>query len=685
MQPEPKDEREIQSIVRQAVEDCVDHVEAEISPKRIKYQDYYDGNTYLSFEENTSSCVSTKCRDVVRQVLPSIMRVFMTSSRPCEFIPNNPQQVAMAQQCTEMVHYTFQTLHGFKVLQEAITDSLVKAQGIVKVYHADDVSAKTYTYTDLSEDELNYLTDDPDVTVISQEMEMRMQLDEFGMDVEQPVFSCKVSKEFRKGEIRMECVPPEEFYISSSASTFNDAVAVVHRTEMSAGDVVQMGFDPEIVFGLSSFEGGTDTIEEEKRSRRGYYDGLNDDDNYDPAIKRVTISECYMKLDIDGTGIPVLYKFLLGGTSYEILDYEECDEIPFIKLEPIPEPHTFYGKSLVEMVVEDQDAATSILRGILNNVALTNNPRMAFIEGQVSVPDLLNGELGGLVRMRQPGAVQALSVPFAAGQTLSALQYLDKLVEQKTGVTNNLALNPDALQSTTKAAVTASVEAAAGQTEVMVRNLAEGLRDLYGLLMRLLRKNTDEQKYMRLNGQFIPVDPRVWENMDMEINVGLGTGREAERAAALQQALQMQMQIYQSMGPMNGLVSMTNIRNTLADMLSTQGVRNPDRYFAPLTPEIEAQMLQMQQQQQAQMAQQQAQQPDPATVMMQAEQMKAQTKMQTDMAKLQLDQQKMMMQDDLERDKMAQEMITDAAQLAGKYSQALDVEAIRAEQRAPRN
>jgi hypothetical protein len=265
------------------------------------------------------------------------------------------------------------------------------------------------------------------------------------------------------------------------------------------------------------------------------------------------------------------------------------------------------------------------------------------------------------------------------------LQYLDKLVEQKTGVTNNLALNPDALQSTTKAAVTASVEAAAGQTEVMVRNLAEGLRDLYGLLMRLLRKNTDEQKYMRLNGQFVPVDPRVWENMDMEINVGLGTGREAERAAALQQALQMQMQIYQSMGPMNGLVSMTNIRNTLADMLSTQGVRNPDRYFAPLTPEIEAQMLQMQQQQQAAMAQQQAQRPDPATVMMQAEQMKAQTKMQTDMAKLQLDQQKMMMQDDLERDKMAQELITDAAQLAGKYSQALDVEAIRAEQRAPRN
>ena len=57
---------------------------------------------------------------------------------------------------------------------------------------------------------------------------------------------------------------------------------------------------------------------------------------------------------------------------------------------------------------------------------------------------------------------------------------MDKLVEQKTGVTNNIALNPDSLQSTTQAAVTATVEAAAGQVEVMVRNLADGLKELLG-------------------------------------------------------------------------------------------------------------------------------------------------------------------------------------------------------------
>ncbi len=119
------------------------------------------------------------------------------------------------------------------------------------------------------------------------------------------------------------------------------------------------------------------------------------------------------------------------------------------------------------------------------------------------------------------------------------------------------------LQSTTKAAVTASVEAAAGQVEVMVRNLSEGLKDLFRLMLRIVHKNVDEERMMRLNGIFVPVDPRVWDSsMDISVNVGLGTGREDERVAALQQALTMQTQLYQQYGPSNGLESLTNIRKT---------------------------------------------------------------------------------------------------------------------------
>ena len=58
----------------------------------------------------------------------------------------------------------------------------------------------------------------------------------------------------------------------------------------------------------------------------------------------------------------------------------------------------------------------------------------------------------------------------------------------------------------------------------------------------------------------------------------------------------MQMQIWTQYGNGNGLVTMTGIRNTLGDMLALQGVRNVDRYFQPINPEIEQQLIQEQQQ-----------------------------------------------------------------------------------------
>ena len=509
-------------------------------------------------------------------------------------------------------------------------------------------------------------------------MEMRMEMDEFGVDVEAPIFAVKLSRKEMKGDLCIESVPPEEFFVNRDARTIEDAYIVAHRTDMRAGDVIAMGYDPEIVFNLDGITSGSEITEAEVQARQGYDEDFADDDEQDPAMKNITITEAYMRMDVDGTGIPVLHKFLLGGTAYELLDFEPCDEVPMVKLEIDPEPHSFYGRSLCELIADDQDASTAILRGILDNVALTNNPRLGFLEGSVNVEDLMNAEIGGLVRMRQQGSIQDLSVPFTAGQTLGALTYLDRLVEQKTGVTQNLALNPDALQSTTKAAVTASVEAAAGQVEVMVRNLADGLRDLFKIILRIMHKNFDEEKMMRMNGQFVPVDPRVWDiTMDVSVNVGLGTGREDEKVAALQQALTMQTQVYQQYGPMNGLVSLTNIRNTITDMMAAAGVRNSDRYFAPINQEIEQQMLALQQQQQAMMAQQQQ---DPNAAYLQAEQMKAQAKMSTDMAKLQLDATKAAAEDDLKRDQMAQDLLVDAAKVAGQYGTAVDVARVKAEQ-----
>ncbi len=673
-----KSRTEIEGIVQSAISDAVDFIESEISDDRIKAQRYYDGESDLGYEDGRSKVVATKVRDTVRSVKPSLMRIFLSTAKPVEFVPRGPEDVGMAEQATEFMHHEFTRLNGYRVLNDAFQDALVKKQGIVKAYWMMYPEAEIFTFTDLSDDEYAYLIDDDEVTVIEHSIEMTISMDEMGMEVEMPIHSVKLSRQKERGELCIESIPPEEFFINRDARSLDDAYITAHRTDMRAGDVIAMGFDPEVVLNLSGLESGSEMTEAETYERRGYDMDTSDSDEQDPTMKNVTITEAYMRIDADGTGVPVLHKLTCGGTAYELLDFEPCDEIPFAKFEIDPEPHAFYGRSLAEIVMDDQDAATSVLRGILDNVAMTNNPRVGIVDGSVNIDDVLNNEIGAVVRMRQAGSVQDLSVPFTAGQTLGALTYLDGLVESKTGVSRaSMGLDPDAMQSTTKAAVQATVQAAAGQVEVMVRNLADGMRDLFGLMLRLMSKNIDEEQMMRMNGSFVPVDPRVWDqSMDVAINVGLGTGREEEKAMALSQALQMQTMVYQTYGPMNGLVSMTNIRNTLADQLAVAGIRNADRYFAPITPEIEMQMLQMQQQAQAQQGQAQ----DPNTTFLQAEQMKAQTKMQADMAKLQLEAQKAAASDDLKRDQMAQDLLVDAAKVYGEYGTAVDVARIQAEQ-----
>ena len=323
-----------------------------------------------------------------------------------------------------------------------------------------------------------------------------------------------------------------------------------------------------------------------------------------------------------------------------------------------------------------------MLRGVLDNVALTNNPRVEVVDGAVNIGDLLNNEIGGIIRVKQSGAVQPQAVPFVAGQTLSALQYFDQQVEDKTGVTKaSTGLSPDALQSTTATAVAATMQAQAAQIEVMARNLAEGgMRQMFKLMLKTMVENVDEEQMMRLQGQsYVPVDPRSWNlGMDVSINVGLGTGREDQKVSVLNQALQMQIQIFQSYGPGNGMVSLSNIRNTLSDILAVNGVRNSERYFMPINPMMEQQMMMQQQQGQGQ------QQGDPNAAYLQAEQIKAQAKMQSDQLKLQLEAQKAIADDDRKRDQMDQDLLIAAAEVIGKYGTAVDVERIKQMQNAPR-
>ena len=269
MELKEKSKGEIETIVQNAIDDAVDFVESEISQDRIRSQRYYDGEVDIGYEDGRSKVVATKVRDTVRAIKPALMRVFLSTARPVEFMPHRQEDVNMAEQATDYVHYEFQRSNGYRVLNDAFHDALIKKQGIVKAYWEEMPTAEIYTYTNLDDDEYTFLVQDDDVTVLEHTVEQEMSMDEQGVEIETPVHSAKVSRKETTGCLRIESVPPEEFFVDRNCRTLEDAHVVAHRKEMHASELISMGLDPDMVLDLDSFEAGKEMNEAERMERQG--------------------------------------------------------------------------------------------------------------------------------------------------------------------------------------------------------------------------------------------------------------------------------------------------------------------------------------------------------------------------------------------------------------------------------
>ena len=693
--PKPLADKEVRNVVRTAIEEAVEYVESNITPNRERAMRYYEGKCDIGSEPGRSKIVSTKIRDTIRQIKPSLMRVFLQAEHPVEFIGSNPRQAQGAENASEYCKIIFNKNGGYELLQDVFHDSLLCKNGIAKVYYDSQEDQEIIEYANLSEQEFAMVASTPEFEILEHVPNESMTPD--GMP--SATHDIKVVKTSETGTIKMESVPPEQFFVDPGANSIEDAHIIGQRMEVTIGELVEMGFEWDELEDLDNLDGAS----AQESFERVMYD--DDRQDLDPSNRPVLLTEAYMKVDVEGTGMPQSYKFLMGGTNYKMLSYEAWDDIPFINFCADPIPHAFFGQSIADVLFAEQDSATVVLRGILDNTALVNNPRVQILDSQVNVSDLLNNEIGGIVRVKQPGAVQPMTVPFVAAETLTALQYLDKNCERKTGVTSaSNGLNPDTLKAgTSAAAAQAAVSANTASLELIARNLAEGgVTALFKRLLKLVIENMTDEQMMRVSGtDFVQFDATQWDpDMDVQVNVGLGTGNEQQKLMALQQAMMAQEKIVAQFGLANGIVGPKEIINTVADMLRLAGVQNADRYFQPVDDQKAQQMQQMAQQQQ----QQGQQEPDPTAGLVEAEKIKAQATMQVKQAELQqkgqLESMKLQQkaQDDmqqlqarfaenaldrdLERDKLDARIALDAAALDNKS--ALDEAALYQKMQAPR-
>ena len=300
------------------------------------------------------------------------------------------------------------------------------------------------------------------------------------------------------------------------------------------------------------------------------------------SMRDVLVTEAYIKADYDGDGIAELRRVVALGSGFEIVENDTFDHIPFACLSPILMPHRLVGRSLAELIMDIQMIKSTVMRQLLDNIYLTNNVRVAAVEGQVNIDDLLNSRAGGIVRVRQPNALQPLQPQLIGQNAFSLLQYLDDLKEQRTGLSKaSMGLDADSLQSTTATAVAAQMSAAQGKIEMIARVFAEtGVKDLFQLILTLCLHHGKKDQMIRLNNKFVPIDPSNWKHeYDITVNVGLGSGQTNEKMAFLNMIAQKQEQILLQTGVENPLVSMQQYRNTLAELAGMAGFKDASRFF----------------------------------------------------------------------------------------------------------
>jgi len=662
-------------VIKSEMDDAKDFIH-QVGSERAESTEYYLGNEPEGTSSLQSEFVSTDVRESVLFMLPSIMRTFFGTKKIVEFVPKGPEDIQLAEQQTDYINYLIREKNpGFQVLYDVFKDALVRKTGFVKVFWDDSVTATTHEYSNIDPQSYQALILDKNVEVIEESatQETITTFDPIsGEEVTQEIpvsYDLTIRRLKPKDQVCIESVPPEEILISRHARNIETASYVAHRMIKSVSDLVAMGYDPEEIEEYAGYGGSSlDPESYEEQEARNPFDNMVYPDRNDAGGKDVYYVEHYLYYDFDGDGIDERIRVCTAGDGLHVLNVEPWDELPICMFCPDPEPHTAIGSCPADYLKPIQAAKSQIMRDTLDSLGHSIFPRMGIVEGQVNVDDVLNTDIGQPIRMRAPGMVQPFAVPFVGKEAFPVLGYLDESKENRTGVSKASAgLNAEALQSTTSAAVTATMSCAQGRVELICRHFAEGgLKAMFKTVNNLVIKHQNAQDVFRLNGKFIPVDPRYWDSdKDMVVNVAISKSSDEEKFGVLTQLATKQEQIMQLLGPQNPLVSMQQYANTLTRMIELAGFQDAQSFINTEVPPMPPQP-------------QEPPQPDPAALLAQAEAQKAQVQAQKAIIDAETDRMKIIMDDDRQRDIEEAQLRVKALELQAKYGAQINIAEINA-------
>ena len=634
------DDAQLVALIDQYIVDSETMGGSERETRRRKALDYLNGKVPdFPPQPGKSSVTSRDVADAMSFIVPGVAQVFLGSAVIGEYLPQTPKDEAFAAQATDYVNYlVLRECNGHAVLKTALHEALLLGNGVLKHWWDKSAKERVESFTGLDEEGVTAA-----ISEIDDASAKVLDFEEYEDDQSpgQTRYDLKIKYVDARGELRVEAIADEDFLIERDARALTERECrfCAHKGRPTRSELIEQGYKRDVVDLIPSV---SDSSVQSQSDRDGF-SALRGDGVPHKASERVTIYECYVLVDYNGDGVAERRKIVTGGMSgkRQILANEEWgDDLPFTDLVPDPKPFSWMGRSIFDDMADVQEIKTVLLRKMLDNLYQVVEPQRAVSTDAIDeVGDVINLGPGGVVPVKGDAraAIADLTIPFVGKEAFAMLEYQDKVGERRVGSgPNSQGLDQDALQNQTARAVEATQSALATRKEDYAANIAQvGLKRFFKCLLRLVVKNQDKPRTVRLRKQqWVAVDPRPWNvDMDVEINTGLGTGSRDRDLQTLNGVATKQEQVVLRLGPSNPLLGLDKLFVTYRKMAEAAGLRNAEAYF----PEIDPQQL-------AQFAQS-MQQPDPKAI-------EAQQRMQ-------IEQQKALADHDLQQKKLAAQLQND--------------------------
>ena len=569
-------DKSLVAAIHRDITDAEDYQEAVILPTvKERYEIYYADKNYYARKfprlSKVSSLVSTDVTDTIEWALPSLIKVFTGGDEVVTVQGSSEEDDKNAEIMQELLVYQLQRQNRFfPVLYNWMKDALITGMGFIKCYW------------DRKED--------------YQLLEQSMNIRAFQELINQNVRIQKVEGPDMFGILRVQYLSPyyiknapvienilvSELLYSSDAKSLEEANFVAHKKKVTMSylrEREQQGIYANVDQVKPTSMHGIIEDDEVEQVIGDNYQSMSRE--VDDARAEVTIYECYTKIDWNNDG--VLEDMIVTVCDDVILRVEPnyMGRHPFFAISPTKDPHRIWVKrSYAELIGELQDLKVALTRQIVQNIALTNDPKMILSEDAINIDDYVKGRAVIRKKANHPMNDVAMSMPVnqLSPYTYQFLEYIEGQKENRTGITRyNQGLDASTLNKTATG-ISAILGQSSQRLELIARMFAEtGIYELFRFLIGLNQKFIDQQTVIRLTNKELVISPDDLQgNFDLIVNAGISIASKESTQMMLQSMLTALMQVRAAGIP---IVTPDNIYNLFQKWIESAGFKNYADYI----------------------------------------------------------------------------------------------------------